>query len=221
MYGLRKSGVCARLVGSGKAEWSGSGGPRGATCAPGSNCAQRAQRPRERVAPRVIEVIRGAAARPRHQHAMDRIQAEFHDNQRAIIESVDHKRALHQTLDIDRATDILWTLNHRQPGTCSSPNEAGHQPTTNTGSPKPPAPNSSKPESARARGHMQAAAHASVTGGPTPNRTAAMPTTSRLARGSHSRHAHGPDSDRCGSVTSGRVCLRARGVRDRPIRYPT
>jgi AcrR family transcriptional regulator len=61
----------------------------------------------------VTEVIRGAAELdPDINTLWTRIQTEFHDNQRAIIESIDHKQALKPTLDIDRATDILWTLSH-------------------------------------------------------------------------------------------------------------
>jgi len=41
-----------------------------------------------------------------------RIQTEFHDNQRAIVESLRKKKALRPGLDVARATDILWTLNH-------------------------------------------------------------------------------------------------------------
>jgi hypothetical protein len=41
-----------------------------------------------------------------------RIQAEFYDNQRAIVESLDQKQALRPSLDVTGATDILWTLNH-------------------------------------------------------------------------------------------------------------
>jgi hypothetical protein len=41
-----------------------------------------------------------------------RIQSDYHANQRAIVESLDQKGALNGTLDADRATDILWTINH-------------------------------------------------------------------------------------------------------------
>ena len=41
-----------------------------------------------------------------------RIQADFYDNQRAIVESLHAKKALRPDLDANRATDILWTLNH-------------------------------------------------------------------------------------------------------------
>jgi AcrR family transcriptional regulator len=40
------------------------------------------------------------------------IQTDFYDNQRAIVEVLNKKRALRRGLDVTRATDILWTLNH-------------------------------------------------------------------------------------------------------------
>jgi AcrR family transcriptional regulator len=61
----------------------------------------------------VIEVIHAAApADPDIEALWDRIQTEFHANQRAIVESLHEKNALHPELDVERATDILWTLNH-------------------------------------------------------------------------------------------------------------
>jgi|SRR5581483_699984 len=44
----------------------------------------------------------------------ERIQVEFHDNQQAIVRSLQRKRALKPGLGVKRATDILWTLNHPQ-----------------------------------------------------------------------------------------------------------
>ncbi len=41
-----------------------------------------------------------------------RIQHEFRENQRAIVGSLAGRRALRAGLDEQRATDILWTLNH-------------------------------------------------------------------------------------------------------------
>ena len=41
-----------------------------------------------------------------------RIQTDFHDNQRGIVESLQEKKALRRGLDVERASDILWTLNH-------------------------------------------------------------------------------------------------------------
>jgi AcrR family transcriptional regulator len=40
------------------------------------------------------------------------VQTEFYDNQRVIVESLQAKKALRTGLDVTRATDILWTLNH-------------------------------------------------------------------------------------------------------------
>ena len=61
----------------------------------------------------VLEVIRSAAPiDPDIAALWRRIQTEFHANQRVIVESLHHKNALARDLEIDRATDILWTLNH-------------------------------------------------------------------------------------------------------------
>ena len=57
--------------------------------------------------------MRGAASVDSDVDAMiQRIQAEFYENQRAVVESLAKKKALRKGLDIARATDILWTLNH-------------------------------------------------------------------------------------------------------------
>jgi len=58
-------------------------------------------------------VIRAAApADPDIEALWNRIQTDFHANQRVIVESLAEKNALSRDLDIDRATDILWTLIH-------------------------------------------------------------------------------------------------------------
>jgi AcrR family transcriptional regulator len=63
---------------------------------------------KERIAG-VLEVIRGAAAVDAESAALwERIQSEFHANQRAIVDGM--KGAL--AIDPERAADILWTLNH-------------------------------------------------------------------------------------------------------------
>jgi hypothetical protein len=60
-----------------------------------------------------IEVIRTAAPTDHDIEALwNRIQTEFHANQRAIVERIGAKDALRAGLDVDRAADILWTLNH-------------------------------------------------------------------------------------------------------------
>jgi AcrR family transcriptional regulator len=61
----------------------------------------------------VLDVIRTAAnTDPDMEKLWGRIQTEFHANQRVIVESLADKRALRPGLDVERATDILWTLNH-------------------------------------------------------------------------------------------------------------
>lgn len=67
---------------------------------------------RARIAP-MLEVIRGASAsEPEVAALWRRIQAEYYDNQEAIVRSIEQKGALRMGLDVTRATDILWTLNH-------------------------------------------------------------------------------------------------------------
>jgi AcrR family transcriptional regulator len=60
----------------------------------------------------VLEVIRTAApSDPDIAALWERIQTDFHALQRGLVESLAAKRALRPSLDVDRATDILWTLN--------------------------------------------------------------------------------------------------------------
>jgi AcrR family transcriptional regulator len=61
----------------------------------------------------LMGVIRSAApADPDIDALWSRIQADFFDNQRLIVKSLHDKKALRLGLDVTRATDILWTLNH-------------------------------------------------------------------------------------------------------------
>src|SRR6266498_76422 len=61
----------------------------------------------------VLEVIRTAAPTDPDIDALwNRIQTEFHANQRVIVESLEEKKALRPGLSVDRAADILWTLNN-------------------------------------------------------------------------------------------------------------
>jgi AcrR family transcriptional regulator len=62
---------------------------------------------------KMLDVIRSAAsADPEIGSLWARIQTEFHDNQRAIVQSIADKQALATHLDVASATDILWALNH-------------------------------------------------------------------------------------------------------------
>jgi AcrR family transcriptional regulator len=61
----------------------------------------------------LMEVIRGAApADPDIGDLWRRIQTDFYELQRAIVEVLDGKGALRPGLDAARASDLLWTLNH-------------------------------------------------------------------------------------------------------------
>jgi AcrR family transcriptional regulator len=61
----------------------------------------------------ILEVIRDAASSaPEIAALWERIQTEFHDNQRAIVQSLADKHALATGLDLATASDILWALNH-------------------------------------------------------------------------------------------------------------
>ena len=61
----------------------------------------------------VAEVIRTAAPTdPEIDALWDRIQTDYRANQRAIVERLDEGNALRPGLDVERAADILWTLNH-------------------------------------------------------------------------------------------------------------
>lgn len=61
----------------------------------------------------LMEVIRsGARVDPDVGELWSNIQAQFLDNQRAIVESLHAKKALARGLEVDRAADILWSLNH-------------------------------------------------------------------------------------------------------------
>jgi AcrR family transcriptional regulator len=61
----------------------------------------------------MLKVIRDAAPVDRDIEALwQRIQTEFHANQRVIVERLAERKALRRGLGVDRATDILWTLNH-------------------------------------------------------------------------------------------------------------
>ncbi len=61
----------------------------------------------------LMEVIRDAAPADAQIGTLwARIQTEFYDNQRAVVQTLRDKSALKAGLDVDSATDILWSLNH-------------------------------------------------------------------------------------------------------------
>ena len=61
----------------------------------------------------LMRVMRDAAGADRDIAALwQRIQDDFYDNQRAIVDALDANGALAPGLDAARAADILWTINH-------------------------------------------------------------------------------------------------------------
>jgi AcrR family transcriptional regulator len=61
----------------------------------------------------MLKVLRSAAPVDPDAEALWRlIGGDFHANQRVIVESLHARSALRSGLDVARATDILWALNH-------------------------------------------------------------------------------------------------------------
>lgn len=61
----------------------------------------------------MLKVIRDAASVDLDLAALwELIQTDFWANQRVIVESLADKEALRHGLSLDRATDLLWMLNH-------------------------------------------------------------------------------------------------------------
>jgi AcrR family transcriptional regulator len=61
----------------------------------------------------ILDVIqRAAPADPEVGALWARIESDFHDNQRAIVQALHDKGGLRGGLDVARGADILWTLNH-------------------------------------------------------------------------------------------------------------
>jgi AcrR family transcriptional regulator len=89
----------------------------------------------------LAEVIRSAAPLdPDIEALWDRINTEYHANQRVIVESLHKKGALRTDLDVARATDILYGPSAiPTPGSCSSPRAAGRPSSISNGPATPPA----------------------------------------------------------------------------------
>lgn len=61
----------------------------------------------------LLEILRSAAPADVELDALwMRIQTEFYENQRSIVEQLQKNGALRASLEVDRGADILWTLNH-------------------------------------------------------------------------------------------------------------
>ena len=69
-------------------------------------------RVKARVAPLGAVILSAAAADPEIDALSKRIWSQFYDNQREVVESIHRRKGLKAGLTVDRAADILWTLNH-------------------------------------------------------------------------------------------------------------
>lgn len=67
---------------------------------------------RARIGP-LLDVIRDAAPiEPEIAALWKRIQREFYENQRSVVDDLHRRKALRRGLGVARAADVLWTLNH-------------------------------------------------------------------------------------------------------------
>ena len=67
----------------------------------------------KRRAAAIAEVIREAAPSDAEIGALwDRIQTEYRSNQRTIVTRLAERDELRPGLDVERAADVLWTINH-------------------------------------------------------------------------------------------------------------
>jgi AcrR family transcriptional regulator len=73
---------------------------------------ENAKHVKGRIGP-LFGVLRGAAQVDADIAALwARILSDYYVNQRAVVEDLNRRKALRPGLDVDRAADILWTLNH-------------------------------------------------------------------------------------------------------------
>ncbi len=74
--------------------------------------ARNSRQVKTRIAPLGEVLLNAAPADPEVDALSKRIWSQFYDNQRDVVKSLKRRKALKKGLGIERATDILWTLNH-------------------------------------------------------------------------------------------------------------
>ena len=74
--------------------------------------ARNSRQVKTRIAPLGEVLLTAAAADPEIDALSKRIWSQFYDNQRDVVKALHRRRALKRGLGVDRAADILWTLNH-------------------------------------------------------------------------------------------------------------
>jgi AcrR family transcriptional regulator len=61
----------------------------------------------------LLEILSGAAPSDAELDTLwQRIQTEFYENQRSVVEQLKKNDALRPGIEVERSADILWTLNH-------------------------------------------------------------------------------------------------------------
>jgi AcrR family transcriptional regulator len=74
--------------------------------------ARNSRRVKARIAPLGDVLLNAAAADPEVKALSERIWTQFYENQREVVKALHGRKALKRGLTVDRAADILWTLNH-------------------------------------------------------------------------------------------------------------
>lgn len=65
-----------------------------------------------RIADVLLTIRQAAPVDPEIAALWDRIETDFHAHQRTIVEAMAKNGGLRKGLTVDRATDVLWALNH-------------------------------------------------------------------------------------------------------------
>ena len=76
------------------------------------NMAAQSRRIKERAGGLLTVIREGASSDPEIAQLWQRIETQFHEVLRPIVESLRRKGALRRGLGVARATDVFWTLNH-------------------------------------------------------------------------------------------------------------
>jgi AcrR family transcriptional regulator len=74
--------------------------------------ARNSRQAKSRIASLGNVILTAAPADPEVKALSERIWSQFYENQREVVKALDRRKALKRGLSVDRAADILWTLNH-------------------------------------------------------------------------------------------------------------
>src|SRR5262245_34734295 len=74
--------------------------------------ARNSIRVKTRIAPLGAVMLSAAPSDPEIEALSERIWTEFYENQLEVVKAIDRRKGLKKGLSVERAADILWTLNH-------------------------------------------------------------------------------------------------------------